>query len=212
MYYPYIQMPRHHRRIMTVTGIGNVSIAPDIVRIQLEVITENKQLQRAQQENASVMSGVIESLVALGIDRNNIQTVSYNITPQYDYLEGEQRFRGYQVTNAITVQTTNIQQIGAIIDTAVQNGVNRVSNIQFTVADEQKYYQQALSLALENAVAKAETIARTMQLQLEPQPIRIVEEISGQPVAYRALASEVSTPIEQGQVSIHAKVEVQFEY
>lgn len=212
MYYPYMQMPRHHRRIMTVTGIGNVSIAPDIVRIQMEVITENKQLQRAQQENASVMSGVIESLVALGIDRNNIQTVSYNITPQYDYLEGEQRFRGYQVTNAITVQTTNIQQIGAIIDTAVQNGVNRVSNIQFTVADEQKYYQQALSLALENAVAKAETIARTMQLQLEPQPIRIVEEISGQPVAYRALASEVSTPIEQGQVSIHAKVEVQFEY
>ncbi|MFC5590630.1 SIMPL domain-containing protein [Sporosarcina soli] len=212
MYYPYMQMPRHHRRIMTVTGIGNVSIAPDIVRIQMEVITENKQLQRAQQENASVMSGVIESLVALGIDRNNIQTVSYNITPQYDYLEGEQRFRGYQVTNAITVQTTNIQQIGPIIDTAVQNGVNRVSNIQFTVADEQKYYQQALSLALENAVAKAETIARTMQLQLEPQPIRIVEEISGQPVAYRALASEVSTPIEQGQVSIHAKVEVQFEY
>jgi uncharacterized protein YggE len=212
MYYPYMQMPRHHRRIMTVTGIGNVSIAPDIVRIQLEVITENKQLQRAQQENASVMSGVIESLVALGIDRNNIQTVSYNITPQYDYIEGEQRFRGYQVTNAIMVQTTNIQQIGAIIDTAVQNGANRVSNIQFTVADEPKYYQQALSLALENAVAKAETIARTMQLQLEPQPIRIVEEISGQPVAYRALASEVSTPIEQGQVSIHAKVEVQFEY
>ncbi len=212
MYYPYMQMPRHHRRIMTVIGIGNVSIATDIVRIQLEVITENKQLQRAQQENASVMNGVIESLVALGIDRSNVQTVSYNITPQYDYIEGEQRFRGYQVTNAITVQTTNIQQIGAIIDTAVQNGVNRVSNIQFTVADEQKYYEQALSLALENAVAKAETIARTMQLQLEPQPIRIVEEISGQPVAYRALASEVSTPIEQGQVSIHAKVKVQFEY
>lgn len=212
MYYPYVQMPRHHRRIMTVTGIGSIAVAPDIVQIQLEVNTENNQLQRAQQENAYVMNGVIESIVALGIDRENIQTVSYNITPQYDYVEGEQKFRGYQVTNAITVKTTDIEQIGTIIDTAVQNGVNRVSNIQFTVADEQKYYQQALSLALENAVAKAETIARTMQLQLEPQPIKIVEEMSGQPVAYRAFASEVSTPIEQGQVSIQAKVAVQFEY
>ena len=213
MYYPYIQqMPRHQRRVMTVTGIGKVAIVPDTIQIRLEVNTESDELQQAQRENADVMKLVIESLLELGMDRENIQTVSYSIAPQYDYIDGEQRFRGYKVTNAITVKTTNIEQIGTIIDTAVHNGVNRVSDILFTVADEQVHYQQALSLALENAVSKAETIARTMQLPLEPQPIKIVEVIGGQPITYRAFASEASTPIEQGQVSIEATVEVQFEY
>ena len=81
------------------------------------------------------------------------------------------------VINAIAVKTINIEQAGKIIDTAVQNGANQVSNIHFTVANEQAYYQQALSRALENAVAKAQTISRTMQLQLEPQPIKIIEQV-----------------------------------
>ena len=216
MYYPYAQqMPRRHRRVMTVTGIGNISVAPDTVQIQLEVRTENRQLSQAQQENAHVMNQVIESLLELGIGRENIRTVSYNIVPQYDYVDGRQTFRGYQVINAIAVKTINIEQAGKIIDTAVQNGANQVSNIHFTVANEQAYYQQALSRALENAVEKAQTISRTMQLQLEPQPIKIIELVGEQPVAYRTFATadmNVSTPIEQGQITINAKVEVQFEY
>ena len=68
MYYPYAQqMPRRQRRVMTVTGIGNISVAPDTVQIQLEVRTENRQLSQAQQENAHVMNQVIESLLELGI-------------------------------------------------------------------------------------------------------------------------------------------------
>ena len=137
MYYPYVQqITRQQRRVMTVTGIGNLSVAPDTVQIQLEVSTENMELTQAQQENAYVMNQVIESLLKLGISRENIKTVSYNIIPQYDYIEGKQLFRGYEVTNAITVKITNIEQAGNVIDVAVQNGVNRVSNIQFTVEDE----------------------------------------------------------------------------
>ena len=111
----------------------------------------------------------------------------------------KETFRGYQVINAIAVKTINIEQAGKIIDTAVQNGVNQVSNIHFTVANEQAYYQQALSRALENAVEKAQTISRTMQLQLEPQPIKIIEQVGEQPVAYRTFATaemNVSTPVE----------------
>ena len=75
------QMICHQKRVMTVTGIGSLSITPDTVQIQLEVKTESKQLSQAQQENAELMAQVIESLLALGIERENIQTVSYNISP-----------------------------------------------------------------------------------------------------------------------------------
>lgn len=216
MYYPYVQqIPRRQQRLMTVTGNGNISVAPDTVQIQLEVITENKLLNHAQNENAYEMNQVIDSLLKLGIGIENIQTVSYNIIPQYNYVEGEQVFRGYEVTNAITVKITDIDQVGNVIDVAVQNGANRVSNIQFTVANENLYYQKALRLALRNALAKAQTIAETMQLQLDPTPIKIIEEGRGEPVAPRMFAAKEingSTPIEQGQILINATVEVQFQY
>ncbi|WP_438298071.1 SIMPL domain-containing protein [Sporosarcina sp. FA15] len=216
MYYPYAQqMTCRQPRVMTVTGIGSLKLTPDIAQIQLEVSTENKQLNHAQKENAYEMNQVIDSLLKLGIDRENIQTVSYTIVPQYNYIEGEQVFRGYEVTNAITVKITDIDQVGNVIDVAVQNGANRISNIQFKVENEQLDYQKALSLALKNALAKAQIIAETMQLQLDPHPIKIVEELRAEPIAYRTFAAREmtsSTPIEQGQISINATVKVQFRY
>ena len=216
MYYPNVgQLTCQPRRVMTVTGIGSLSIIPDTVQIQLEVRTESKQLSQAQQENADLMDQVIQSLIELGIDREDIQTVSYNISPQYDYVEGRQVFRGYEVINSINVKIKNIEQTGIIIDTAVRNGVNQVSNIRFTVENEQIPYQEALSLALKNALAKAQTIANTIQLKLDPHPIKIVEKMREEPILYRSFAaSEMSatTPIEPGQINIKATVEVQFQY
>ena len=216
MYYPYLgQMARQQKRVMTVTGIGSLSITPDTVQIQLEVKTESMQLSQAQQENAELMDRVIESLLELGIARENIQTVSYNISPQYDYVEGRQVFRGYEVINSINVTIKNIEQAGTIIDTAVRNGVNQVSNIRFTVENEQIPYQEALSLALRNALGKAQTIANTIQVKLDPQPIKIVETMRQEPILYRSFAAtemSATTPIEPGQITIKATVEVQFQY
>ncbi|WP_210469289.1 SIMPL domain-containing protein [Sporosarcina sp. 6E9] len=209
------QLTCHEKRVMTVTGIGSFSIAPDIVQIQLEVRTESKQLSQAQQENAELMDLVIDSLLELGIARENIQTVSYNISPQYDYVEGRQVFRGYEVINAIDVKINNIEQAGMIIDTAVRNGVNQVSNIRFSVENEQIPYQEALSLALKNALAKAQTIANTIHLKLNPHPVKIVETMREEPILFRSFAANelsATTPIEPGKINIKATVEVQFQY
>ena len=73
--------------------------------------------------------------------------------PQYDYVEGRQVFRGYEVINSINVTIKNIEQVGTVIDTAVRNGVNQVSNIRFTVENEHIPYQEALSLALRKCIS-----------------------------------------------------------
>ncbi|MGG0667288.1 SIMPL domain-containing protein [Lederbergia citrisecunda] len=215
MYYPYHQQIRTPNRLITVVGLGDIFIEPNIATVQLEVVTVNEQLSEAQRENATDMNNVIQSLLRLGIPRENIQTVSYNIFPKYDYVNGEQIFRGYEVNNAISVKITDIQQVGRVIDTAVENGVNRVSNIQFTVEDTERYKQEAIVRALRNAQTKARTIADALQLQTEPQPVKIIEvEQGGQPVPFQALAksNQMTTPIESGQIIISATLRVQFRY
>ncbi|XRD27118.1 SIMPL domain-containing protein [Lysinibacillus fusiformis] len=87
----------------------------------------------------------------------------------------------------MTVNVSDPEHVGLIIDTAVENGANRISNIQFKVDRADAYYQQALSLALHNAHAKAKTIAETMHLPLQLLPTEIVEEQVNTPILYRSM-------------------------
>lgn len=202
-------------REMTVTGHGEIVAKPDYVQIQIEVRTEGKEVSEAQQENAVIMNRVITSLVALNIPREAIQTTAYTISPNYDYIEGRQVFRGYEVQNAITVKITNISQVGTVIDTAVENGANHVSTIQFKIEDADAYYRQALQIALLDAQAKAKSIAETLHLPLQPLPIEIVEETIAPPIAYKSfqLSNEQSiTPIEPGMMTVNTTVRVKFRF
>lgn len=216
MYYPYLQeTSRPIKRMMTLIGNGNLTVPPDTVQVQVEVQTEKEQLLIAQQENATAMNQIIEALLNFGIENEHIQTVSYNINPRYDYIDGVQQFRGYVVTNAIKITSISMEQISNIIDIAVQNGATSVSNIHFFVADDQATYEEALSLALQNATEKANVIAETMELQIVPFPIKIVEErrdIPSIPQLFVAKEMSGTTPIEPGQLIIHASVTVQFQF
>lgn len=214
MYYAQVnQQATHTSRVMTVTGNGQVKATPTSAQLHIEVQTQGNNVQVPQQENAIIMNQVIQSLVTLGIPREQIQTTSYTITPLYQFEDGKQIFKGYEVINAVTVNVTNIDDLGLIIDTAIENGANRIANIQFNIDHTDAYYQQALRVALQNAQLKAKTIAETMHLPLQLLPIEIVEEQVNTPILYRSMVdASGNTPIEQGQVAIQATVRVTYQY
>lgn len=215
----YSSIPSHSFpivRILTVTGSGMIEALPNYVQLRIEVGTEGEEVQQTQAKNAEIMNRVIQALLALNIPRENIQTAAFNIFPQYDFIEGKQVFRGYEVKNAITVKTADIEIAGKVIDTAVENGANNISSIQFGLDNPELFYQQALQRALQNAQTKANTIAQTMKLALYPKPISIVEEQQQiGPERYKMLSmasAQVGTPIEQGEISISATVTVKYQY
>lgn len=197
-------------------GNGEIIAQPDYVQIQIEVRTEGDSISDVQQENARIMTRVIESIVALNIPREAIQTAAYTISPKYDFIEGRQVFRGYVVQNAITVKITDISQAGTVIDTAVQNGANDISAIQFKIENVDAYYRQALNLALMNAMAKAKSMADMMQVPIQLIPFEIIEQSQNvMPAPFRSIqmaTKEITTPIEEGRMPIQASVQVKFQY
>jgi len=214
--YQFSRQVKTKPRTITVNGNGEISVAPNFGEIRFEVVTQSKDLNEAQNQNSKIMNQVIQSLLSLGIKREDMQTSSFSIFPQYDYIEGQQVFRGYEVTNSLTVKIRDISKVGMVIDTAVRNGANRVSSLEFKLDRENQYYQQALQLALFNAVEKARTIADTLKLPIYPLPIEIIEEsVEAPPIMYKAVAmtqESFQTPIEQGLISIKAKVLVRFQF
>ncbi|GEN31896.1 hypothetical protein HNQ35_002249 [Cerasibacillus quisquiliarum] len=196
---------------MTVFGTGSISAMPDVLTIRLDVVTEHLDLTIAQQFNAEKISRVLQAITERGIPRENIRTVEYTIQPKYDYQNGEQLFTGYEVTHGLLIEIRDINEAGKIIDSAVQLGVNRVGNIQLQIKNPQPIYLQALALAMRDAEKKAQTIAQTLHLTLNPKPISITEITPQQAQPFLAL-NKTSTQIESGQIIIQATVQLVYTF
>jgi uncharacterized protein len=219
MNYPPIRQPEPlNKRILTVEGAQKLSIQPNIAELELGVEERNENLSKAQQENARKINQIIQALLSLGISQANIQTVDYTIFPLYDYIDGSQLFRGYQVRHTLLISIEDLNQTGAIIDTAIQQGANHVSKITFTLKNMDFYYQQALKGALENATAKAQTISNAMGVTLNPIPFQISEQSTMATPTPRPMLSDtgvvagISTPIEPGRLDVEAKLDVKYYY
>jgi len=200
---------------LKVFGKGILSVKPDIAEVMLGVITENIQLEVAQQENAKITNQVINSIEEIGVLPKNIQTQNYSIRSNYDYINGKQIFRGYEVSNNLKVIITNINSVGEIIDTAVKNGANNVSGINFIVSDQTKYYYEALRLATTDAQNKASIMANKLSVRLNIIPIQINEIDKGTitPLGVMTLKqASGATPIEAGENAITADIEAVFIY
>jgi uncharacterized protein len=198
-------------RKITVSGEGSISATPDKATATLGIRTESQNLQEAQAANAQMANEMLSSLLSLGISRDDIKTADFRIDPIYTYEDGKQIFQGYRVTHLFTVTIRDVDKTGLIIDTAVKNGANEVMNIQFSVAEPQVYYNQALSLAVMDSFKKARTIAKTLGTSNLPYPISIKEETQKTaPGPYLVASFEKvgssGTPIEPGTLEIKASV------
>lgn len=210
------QHPSNTKRVISVEGNSKFEVKPDYASVQIEVVTQSKDLNEAQRENSLKMNQIIQSLLALNIDRNNIQTAFFNVFPGYDYVDGRQVFRGYEVTNAITVEVHDLNKVGLVIDTAIQNGANRISQLEFKLENDAAYYQKALQLALHNAHEKANAIASSLRLSYMPIPIEITEVTTGGPILLKSVSvsatRNLETPIEQGMISVEATLKVTYQF
>ncbi|MFF2448641.1 SIMPL domain-containing protein [Neobacillus sp. NPDC058068] len=208
--------PSKGHSLIKVTGDGELAVQPDTASVNLGVVTENKVLKTAQQRNSQESKRVIDSLLALGIPHSHVQTFDYRIESDYDYEQGKQIFRGYKITHIVQVKIENLTIIGKVVDTGVENGVNYVSNIQFKVKNKDSYYQQSLTLAINNALEKAKTIAAALNVTLVPTPSLVIEGGAvAQPFYHQpeTLVKGISsTQFEPGQILIKANIVAEFHY
>ena len=209
------------RKTITVQGSSSVTAAPTIAYVNIGVTTFNKNAATAQSENAVKMERVYKTLASLGIKKDKIKTVNYNISPRYDYKNNVATLAGYNVINSIRVTVMDLKKVSDVLDMTVKEGVNQSNSISFGVTDEErdKLYLQALSQAVVNAKEKANTIATAAGITIS-KPANIIEGSSAHFVQpnYRAMdmakmASEAApTPISEGEMTIGANVTVIYDY
>jgi uncharacterized protein YggE len=203
---------------VSVVGAGIVLAQPDVARITIGVEVFDPSLATAQAQAAKQMDAVVTKLKADGIAENDIRTVSYTVTPQYDQQPNnpnQQVLRGYTVTNLVEVRTTNVAGLGPLIDDAVAAGATRIYGISFEASDMESLKSQARDQAMANASTKAQQLARDASVTLG-KPIVIEESDTGGVTPVQAIAPRVAaapaatTPIQPGQMQISTTVHVTY--
>jgi uncharacterized protein YggE len=204
---------------ISVSGVGEVSGAPDTLSITFAVTITRDTVGAAVADNASATTKVLDSLKANGIDEKDVRTTNYNVSPNYDYEQGKQVPKGFQVTNAVVVKDHDLPKAGTVMDGATSAGGNdvRVQGVSFTLEDDEALLASARDKAYANAKSKADQFAKLSGRPLGAV-ISINETTVPQPTSYAGDAVAASagapatTPVNPGQVTTNLQVQVRYSF
>ena len=155
----------------TVTGQGTAKIEaiPDLVGVYFSVETKAPTSEEATSKNAEVVDELITNLVKERFERKEIQTMSFNVYPDYSWINNQQKSNGYRATHQIKVglSTEDTDKIGEVIDIGVNAGAG-ISYINFELSQEKQnqYKSEALKLAAEDSKIKAQAVAEGLGKKL----------------------------------------------
>lgn len=206
--------------IISVNGEGIVEATPDRATISVGVVTREKNPSAVQAANAKVAASVINSIVALGIERKNISTGNYNFNPTYRHTDnGKSILEGYEATNSVKIVVDDLNLVGKVIDAALNHGANHIDSLNFGLRNKAAYQDEALRLAILDAKRKAEIVASTLGKNIvSVRAVSINSSHISAPQNYkmaRAMAEDSAvgfeTPIESGTLHCSANVHVEFE-
>ena len=146
---------------VSAIGVAELEVEPDIVSIHLTLETRNETAEEAQRLHNNIQDKLLTELIKLGLERKEIQTVSYNINPEYDWNNGKREQIGFIARESIIIEIEDFDNIGSIVDKAIDSGAY-VSWINFEISKEKqsKYKTLALEEAGKDAKIKATATAK----------------------------------------------------
>lgn len=184
--------------ILSTSGIATTDVKPDKVTITVGVVTTNKTAKAALSSNSAAVNRVLEVLLAAGVRKNETSTSAFSVSPNYNYSQGQNKITGFTVTNSIQIQSSNINNTGAWVDTAVSSGgANTIDGVDFTLSDKksEEVKNSLIKQAINDARTKANTAASALGLKIiGVKSINVNELEQNPPPAPQSFAKAAATP------------------
>jgi len=208
---------------VTVDGASNIKATPDLVSVYFNAQTKGNTSKEANDNNAEMVDEIITALVKQGFERKDIQTESFNIYEDIQWINNKEVSKGYIATHQLKIElaTNEASKIGDVIDAGVDAGATlNYINFELSTAKQNEYKAQALKEASEDAKIKAEAIASGLGKEVgelvsistsnfDYRPWAIYESVAG--VADVAMAKQATTNIQPGDQDVNAYISAVFE-
>lgn len=215
---------RHYEPIpsITVSGSGEVRVAPDQASVQLGVVAQKENAGAAQQEASRIAQGILDAVAGLDVPREAVQTSQLVLTPVYEQggprqqVPTEPRIIAYRASNVVSVRLDDLEKIGPVIDAGIDAGANQVQGVHFQLEDDREAREEAMRRAVREARGKAAAMADALEVSLGPVldasegGVTIHRPEYGQ-VRMMAMESQAAdTPVAAGEITVSANVTLSY--
>lgn len=182
---------------ITVEGTGDAAMVPDTARITFTVMESAAEVAAAQEAATAKTDAALAALTDMSIEERDIKTLSYNVSPRYEYDRsvcypgmacpptGSPRITGYDVSQTVEVKVRDTAKAGEVLAALGGIGVQNISGPEFVVDDETEVLAEARAEAIEEARAKAKELAKDLGVRLG-KVVSFSESGAGYPKYYEA--------------------------
>ncbi|WP_296421246.1 SIMPL domain-containing protein [Pseudooctadecabacter sp.] len=207
-------------RILTVTGTGEITVAPDMATISVGVQTDGIEASQALDAASAATLAILARLDVEGVAPAHVQTGAVRLQPQYSNsaLSSGQQIVGYRAFNSVNVQVNDLDRLGGLLAALVGDGANRLDRVTFGLQDPKAATDEARRRAVAEAMRKAGLYAEAAGVAMG-DVLSISEQGGGgyqpfraEPVMMEAMASAPSfdVPVAAGEIELSASITMVF--
>ena len=153
-------------RIITVKGVGRVSVRPNYITISMTVESVRKDYNEAMEDAVQRIGKLQDAVVRTGYKKEDLKTTSFDVDTRYDNVHDRQgnykrEFSGYAVTYRLKLSfDLDSKQLAKVIGAISESGAMPELSIAFTAKNPEEVNEALLTSATENARAKAKILCK----------------------------------------------------
>ncbi|MFN8446342.1 MAG: SIMPL domain-containing protein [Caldilineaceae bacterium] len=221
------------KRSVSVTGSAQVRVQLDLAIVRVGVQTSGSEAAAALDSNSEQMQALLDALQKAGVAEDDIQTQTIQLQPQYanapqefpsqpqpvepaqsgtlsDTRSSGPEITGYIAINTVEVRTSDLANLGSLLDEIVAAGGNQIAGIRFDISNANDELTKARDAAWQDARQKAEQLAKLSGGELGD--VLTISEFSRGPVplAETSLAARDTTavPVQPGTQDVGVDLQV----
>lgn len=155
-------------RTVTVSGSGEVAAEPDMAHVTLGVEARKPTMAEARTSVSATVDRVLALTRDLRIDPKFVNATRVQVQPEYSWNEKDRKrvLLGYLVSRQVQVELRDLEQLGTLLERAVDAGVNQVNDPVLDSSRRKALERDAMAKAVEDARLNAETLARAAGAKL----------------------------------------------
>lgn len=177
-------------KINDVSGVGEVTVKPDIIITNFELMTEADTLEKASEENAKSMNELKKYLLSIGVKENDIETSRKLAKEKYDRIESALKKLGvqevsifnynvqetketekkktYTITHAFKVKMKSSVDMGKLLKKCETLRIKNPGSMVYDISEElrTKTTMEAYEKAMNNLYEKAKIIIKNRGYEL----------------------------------------------
>lgn len=160
-----------NERVITVKGIGAVTVPVDYIEIELSLNETNKDYKKGYDVFEKKISDIQNTIIKCGFNEDDLKTSDLNVKPNYDEVKKGGRYvdvlQGYNFITEMKLRFDfDSVKLNNVFTAITQSKAAPKINVNFTVKDKEKVKKTLLVSSAKDAKEKAEILCMSLGVKL----------------------------------------------